>query len=196
MKRLTILCLVVSLQVAVPHAAYLQNPASISRQTEAPTEYQVKAAYLFNFLKFVEWPEDASADPHIRWTIGVVGDSPFGDDLAQFVLGKTVQGHLLDVKSFKTGEDTHVCRILFISKSEKKRLAPLISNLKGLPILTVADMDGFLESGGMIQFLMEDNRVRVSIDVGIASRAGLKVSSKLLSLALKVSGIEFGAPNQ
>jgi len=162
----------------------------IIRAQEAPSEYQVKAAYLFNFLKFVEWPGDAPADTHGRWIFGIVGDNPLGGELAQIISGKTVQGHDLEVKRFQSGEDLHACHILFISASEKKRLPSMLAALDGSSVLTVADMDHFIESGGMIQFVMQEKRVRFAIDVGASSRARLKVSSKLLSLALAVTGTE------
>jgi hypothetical protein len=157
---------------------------------EAPTEYQVKAAYLFNFLKFVEWPGDPLVDTNGRWVIGVVGDNPFGDNLTQIVSGKTVQGHELLVRRFQPGEDLHACHVLFISASEKKRLPSMLAALSSSSVLTVGDMDHFIESGGMIQFVMEEKRVRFAIDVGASSQARLKVSSKLLSLARTVTGVE------
>jgi hypothetical protein len=157
---------------------------------EAPTEYQVKAAYLFNFLKFVEWPGDPIANTNGHWVIGIVGDNPFGDDLTQIISGKTVQGHELLVRRFQPGEDLHTCHVLFISASEKKRLPSMLAALSGSSVLTVGDMDHFIESGGMIQFVMEEKRVRFAIDVGASSQARLKVSSKLLSLARTVTGVE------
>jgi hypothetical protein len=162
---------------------------------DAPTEYQVKAAYLFNFLKFVEWPGDSLADTHGRWVIGIVGDNPFGDELTQIISGKAVQGHELQVRRFQPGEDLHACHILFISASEKKRLPSVLATLNGSSVLTVADMDHFIESGGMIQFVMEDKRVRFAIDVGATGRARLKVSSKLLSLARTVTETERAGNN-
>jgi hypothetical protein len=160
------------------------------RAEQPPTEYQVKAAYLFNFLKFVDWPGGPPADAHGQWVIGIAGDNPFGDELTQIISGKTVQGHELRVRRFQPDEDLHACHVLFISASERKRLPSILAALRGSTVLTVADTDHFLESGGMIQFVMEDKRVRFAIDVGATSRAGLKVSSKLLSLARAVTDDE------
>jgi hypothetical protein len=157
---------------------------------QGPTEYQVKAAYVLNFLKFVEWPGDSNADIHERWIIGIVGENPFGDELTQIITGKTVQGHELGVRQFQPGEDFRVCQVLFISASEKKRLPTILAALNGLSVLTVGDMDHFIESGGTIQFVMEERRVRFAIDISASSRARLKVSSKLLSLARTVTGTE------
>ena len=127
--------------------------------------------------------------------IGIVGENPFGDQLAQAVSGKIVQGHSLQVKIFQPTEDLRACNILFISASEVKRLPTILAALRGSSVLTVADLDHFTESGGMIQFLIEDGRVRFVIDVGATSRARLKVSSKLLSLARVVTGAERSAIN-
>jgi hypothetical protein len=160
------------------------------RAQEAPKEYQVKAAYLFNFLKFVEWPDDPLVDTHGRWVIGIVGDNPFGNELTKIISGKTVQGHELQLRRFQPGEDLHASHVLFISASEKKNLPSVLATLNGSSVLTVADMDHFIESGGMIQFVIEDKRVRFAIDVGASSRARLKVSSKLLSLARTVTETE------
>jgi hypothetical protein len=170
-------------------------PIRSVRAQDAPTEYQVKAAYLFNLLKFVEWPGDPLADTHGHWVIGIVGDNSFGDELAQIISGKTVQGHELQVRRFQAGEDLRACHVLFISASEKKRLPSMLAALNGSSVLTVADMDHFIDSGGMIQFVMEEKRVRFGIDVGAAGRARLKVSSKLLSLARTVTGAERAGSN-
>lgn len=155
---------------------------AISAQ-QAPTEYQVKAAYLFNFLKFVDWPGDSSKDSQAPWVIGIVGESPIGEALPRLIEGKTVQGRALQVKFFQSAENMRGCNILFISASESRRLLPILAGLRGSSVLTVGDTDRFIESGGMIQFVIEDGSVRLAIDVGVTSRAQLKVSSKLLSLA-------------
>lgn len=150
---------------------------------DAPSEYQVKAAYLFNFLKFVEWPENAFQDALAPIVIGVVGDDAFGSALPEVIIGKTVQGRDLVIRRYHTGENLRGASILFISASEKKRLPQILASLHGSSVLTVADMSGFLDEGGMIQFFFEEDRVRFAINVDATSQARLKVSSKLLSLA-------------
>ena len=150
---------------------------------DALPEYQVKAAYLFNFLKFVEWPAEAFGDPLAPIVIGIVGDDPFGNALPQVVIGKTVQGRDLVIRKYRAGEDLRASHILFISASEKKRLPQLLASLHGSNVLTVADVDGFLEEGGMIRLYSEGDRVRFAINVDATMMAKLKVSSKLLSLA-------------
>lgn len=151
------------------------------------TEYQIKAAYLFNFLKFVEWPDDPGADPHAKWVIGVVGDSPVGQELSRLVEGKNVLGRDLEIKKLLATDNLRGCNILFISESERKHLPSILASLRGSSVMTVADMGKFIDSGGMVQLEVEDARVRVSIDVGATDRAHLKVSSKLLALARAVT---------
>lgn len=164
---------------------HLAGAPGIQAQNTLP-EYQVKAAYLFNFLKFVEWPADAFADSLAPIVIGIVGDDPFGEVLPQVTVGKTVQGRDLVIHRYHDGENLRGCHILFIDASERKRLPQILAALRGSSVLTVADMDEFLDEGGMIQFLSEDNHVRFAINADATMRAKLKVSSKLLSLARTV----------
>jgi len=154
---------------------------------QSATEYQVKAGYLFNFLKFVEWPDDSFTHTQSKWVIGIVGDSPVGNQLSKLAEGKNILGRELLVKKFQSADNLRDCNILFISDSEKKRLPSILASLRGSSVMTVADMDHFIESGGMVQFVVENARVRVSIDVGGTERSGLKVSSKLLALARAVT---------
>ena len=168
------LSLLICVCLVAPPKGYAQNSLP---------EYQVKAAYLFNFIKFVEWPADAFTDSLAPIVIGVVGDDPFGSALPEVVIGKTVQGRDLVIRRYHANENLRGASILFISASEKKRLPQILTSLRGTSVLTVADMDGFLDEGGMIQFLFENDRVRFTIDVRAATRAKLKISSKLLSLA-------------
>jgi hypothetical protein len=169
-------------------AAILFFICSPALAQEALSEYQVKAAYLFNFLKFVEYPTESFADPLAPIVIGVVGDDPFGSMLPQVVTGKTVQGRDLVIHLYRTGDDVRRAHILFISTSERKRLPMILSGLNGSSVLTVSDVAGFLDAGGMIQFLNENGRVRFAINVDATNRGKLKLSSKLLSLAKIVGG--------
>jgi hypothetical protein len=154
---------------------------------QIPTEYQVKAAYLLNFLKFVEWPDDPGTDPQGKWVIGIVGDSPVVGELKRIVEGKNVEGRGMVVRKVRATDNFRGCNILFVSASEEKHLSSILSSLQGSSVLTVADFDNFIGHGGMIQFVAQGDRVRVDIDVGATGRARLKVSSKLLSLAQAVT---------
>jgi hypothetical protein len=151
-------------------------------------EYTVKAAFLYNFAKFVEWPADSMGGGGSPLVLGVLGDDPFGAAIDQVVAGKTANGRQLVVRRFKWGQDLKQCHILFISSSERKRLAEILGALRGASVLTVGDMDQFGQQGGMIQFVIEQSRVRFEINIGAAQNARLKISSKLLALARNVKG--------
>lgn len=152
-------------------------------QPEPPSEYQVKAAFLYNFAKFVEWPAGAFADDQPPFTLCIVGEDLFGSALSESAAQKNVKGRRLAVKHLKEDAGLRACHILFISSSEKKKLAKILEILQGSPVLTVGEMDRFGQSGGMINFVLEKNRVHFEINVEAADHAGLKISSKLLELA-------------
>ena len=143
-------------------------------------EYQVKAVFLYNFAKFVEWPDDMPAD---ALYIGIIGEDPFGPVLDKVVNGKTVGGRRLIVKRLKNPQQARECHIVFVGTSEKKRMRPILDTLHGAGVLTVSEMPGFSESGGVINFEIAGNKVHFDINVEAAERARLRVSSKLLSLA-------------
>jgi YfiR/HmsC-like len=150
-------------------------------QTLPMPEYQQKAAFLFNFAQFVTWPAQESS--HAPLVIGILGDDPFGSYLDETVRGQKVNNRALAIQRFRRSTELRNCNILFISQSERYRAAEIVSSLKGRSILTVSDMDGFADSGGMIQFLTEQNKIRVRINLNAVKAANLKVSSKLLSVA-------------
>ncbi len=172
-------------RLGLMHAAIFLVCAALGPSTHAQsmTEYQVKAAFLYNFAKFVEWPSDAPGDDHNSIVLGIVGEDSFRDLLEHTVQGKTVNGRRLVVRRPKNASDARACQIVFIGASEKKRLRPLLDSLKGAGVLTVGESEGFAQLGGIINFTLEDNRVHFEINVDAADRAGLKISSKLLSLA-------------
>ena len=156
-------------------------------QEVRPTEYQVKAAFLFNFAKFVDWPTNAFAREDSAFVIGVFGVSPFGSALDQTVRNKSVAGHPFMVVTPSSIQEARKCHILFISTSENRRLREIVESLRGASVLTVGETGGFLDNGGMIGFLMEGQKVRFEINGEAAKAAGLKVSSKLLSLGEHLS---------
>lgn len=142
----------------------------------------MKAAFLYNFAKFVEWPAGTFATERAPIVIGVLGDDPLGAALEQAVQGKTVNGRALVVKRLKT-LPLPVCHILFITASERKRASQFIEGLLGQPVLTVGETEQFAQSGGLVNFFIEDNKVRFEINVDNAERSRIKISAKLLSLA-------------
>ena len=152
---------------------------------EAPVadEYPVKAAFLFNFAKFVEWPADAFKGPEDPVMICVLGQDPFGSALEDVVRNKTVANRAFVVRDVSNAQQASKCHIVFVSASERKRFRSLLEELKGRSILTVGEAEDFIENGGIINFKLKDARVRIEIDAGAAERAKLRISSKLLSLA-------------
>ncbi len=155
-------------------------------EVPAATEYQVKAAFIYNFAKFVEWPEEALANR--PFVIGIVGQDPFGSLIDNAVAGKTVRNSKIVIRRFPRVEDAADSHILFVSGSEGNNVDRVLKQLGRAPILTVSDTERFAEQGGMVQLIMDQNRVRFAINVAAVERAGLKPSSQLLKLAKIVPG--------
>jgi hypothetical protein len=152
-------------------------------QESPPTEYQLKAAFLLNFAKFVEWPPAAFAKATSPIVLGVLGENPFGNVLEQTIRGKTINNRPLVSRVFSSSAEATNCHILFISASEKARLPEILATLRTASMLTVGETDRFTESGGMINFVRQGNKTRFQINEAAAKNVGLKISSKLLSLA-------------
>lgn len=161
-------------------------------------EYQIKAAFLYNFIKFVDWPEEAS-DANKPIIIGIIGNNPFGNAFEP-VKDKPVKDRKVIIQLFeglsKTGnfkkhpqiEAIRACNLLFICRSEKKKLKETLDLLKDHSVLTVADMQGFLEAGGIINFVIEKNKTGFEINIAAAKKAKLEIRSNLLRLAKRVVG--------
>jgi hypothetical protein len=169
----------------LPLVAAVATGSALAAQAPSPaaSEYQLKAAFLYNFARFIEWPSEAFPDPSAPILIGVLGEDPFGGDLEQMIKGKTVNGRPFVIKRFKRDQNLRACHILFISSSEQKHLAQIIEGLKGTGVLTVSEVERFAQFGGVIQLTMEASKMRFAINIDSAERARLKLSSKLLSLA-------------
>jgi hypothetical protein len=146
-------------------------------------EYQVKALFLYNFARYVEWPTEtfkAANDPIV---ICIFGQNPFGGALQQAVAGKVLEGRPFVVRQLSDFQPGSNCHILFVNSSEKKRFRSMAGRLKGSAVLSVGETPGFTADGGVINFKLEDGKVRFEIDVEAAGREHLRISSKLLSLA-------------
>jgi hypothetical protein len=156
-------------------------------QRTPPTEYEVKAAYLYNFGKFVEWPSSEAATKGESFEICVLGDDPFGAALDTAVTGAAINGKNVAIKRITKAQEIDGCRILFISSSESERLPGILGSLDKANVLTVSDMPQFSERGGMIQFVLEGKRVRFEVNLTNAEGAGLNLSSELLKVALRVT---------
>jgi len=152
-------------------------------QDTAPTEYQVKAAFLFSFAKFVEWPVNTFRGDSEPFLVTILGADPFGDVLDETLRGKTIRDRRLVVRRVARAEDVGHSQILFVGDSEKDRLPRVLKQVEGEAILTVADLDGFAARGGVVNFRIENSRVRFDVNIAAAERARLKISSQLLKLA-------------
>jgi hypothetical protein len=152
-------------------------------------EYTLKAAFLFHFTQFVDWPAKAFAETNSPFVIGVYGTDPFGKALTEVVEGERVKGRTIVVEHFKSISEALQKKphILFISSSESQNINKVVKALEDRPILTVADVDRFASRGGMIRFITENNKIRFRINNVAAQSAGLNISSKLLRLAEVVS---------
>jgi hypothetical protein len=169
----------------------------------ASEEYQVKAAFLYNFIKFIDWPREKMADSNDIITIGIIGKDPFGKSFRP-IENKQVKGRNVIIKRFKGLKDLEdskeknksalnkqieeikKCHLLFICRSEKQKLKKILNMVKGHHVLTVADTEGFLEAGSIIEFVMVERKVRFGINMAAGKQAKLKIRSQLLRLAEKI----------
>lgn len=158
---------------------------SLRAQGSKPTDYQVKAAYLYNFGRFVEWPSKAAAQKD-SFTVCVLGQDPFGPALDTTLAGETIGGKHVVAKRIAAPEDSESCQILFLSSAESGRLKKIIEALDKEAILTVSDMPKFSQHGGMIQFVLDGNRIRFEVNLAATQHAGLTLSSELLKVAAAV----------
>jgi YfiR/HmsC-like len=150
------------------------------------SEYLIKAGFIYNFAKFVEWPSASFSQPDAPIVIGILGTDPFGNVLDRIVADKKIGSRGFVVRRYKWGKDLkdlRDCQILFVSASEKAHSDEIVEFVKWLPILTIGETPGFAERGGVIRFTLEDNRVRFEVNVDAAHKANLNISSRLLTLA-------------
>jgi uncharacterized protein DUF4154 len=163
--------------------AFAMISGVILAQAQTPSEYQLKAAIIYNFPKFVDWPSLAASDPNLPIVIGILGEDPFGREIDAVINGKTANGRHLLIKRFSNLNGLAPCHILFVSSSQKNNLKQILAAVAGSGVLTVGESDRFAEAGGVIHFNMIDGKVRLIINQAAAERAGLRISAKLLSLA-------------
>jgi uncharacterized protein DUF4154 len=161
-------------------AVLLSGGRDAPAETTPPPEYQLKAVFLFHFAQFVEWPPDAFPEAQTPLVIGVLGEDPFGAYLDETVRGETVNNRSLVVHRYRRVEEITTCHVLFISRSEAGRLEEILASLQGRHILTVGDAGGFAARGGMIRFVLADNKIRLRVNLAAAKDANLVISSKLL----------------
>ncbi len=145
-------------------------------------EYEIKAAFLYNFAKFVEWPADVSRGQDVL-TIALLGRDPFGPVLDQMVTDKTVRGRRIVVRRIASVEEAQGCQIVYVGASEERHLGEIIRSLAGRSVLTIGETDEFTSRGGIISFRLEEQKVRFAVNLQAAERARLTLSSQLLRLA-------------
>jgi hypothetical protein len=166
-------------------SALLHFPVLEAQQPKV-SEYQMKAIYLYNFGRFVQWPPNATAAKSDSFSICVLGQDPFGPSLGSTLAGEKLDGKPLAMKRIATPRDAGECRILFISSTEENHLKEILMSLDDSSVLTVSDMPAFSRRGGMIQFVLEGDKVRFEINLTRAETAKLTLSSELLKVATTV----------
>jgi hypothetical protein len=149
-------------------------------------EHQIKALYLFNFTKYVEWPVPATAAA--PFTIGISGAPEVKNDLLEITRGKRVQGREIVVRSITLTQDVKVCQLVFIGMADKPRIRELLQRVQDTAVLTVGEADNFLALGGMVNFVRQENKLRLEIGLDAVQRARLVMSAKLLAVAGQVKG--------
>jgi len=164
---------------------FLWGNLMASAQTSM-SEYQLKALFLCNFVKYVDWPSGAMQGTTGPIVIGVLGEDNFSSNLKQAVEGKTVNGRQIVIKHLSDDEDLGGCAILFISSSENSRLSAILGKTSTLPILTVGEDGAFLQKGGIINFVLKEGKIQLEINLQLAQKVKLQISSKLLSVATVV----------
>jgi len=152
--------------------------------SQSAEEYQIKAAFLYNFAKFIEWPHSAFTGDTMD--LCVLGSETFASTLETVVSDKKLQGKRPAVRRVSRGNETRTCHILFVDHAQEWQVPAILSLLRDAPVLTVGEADGFANRGGVINFLMEHKKVRFEINADAAARAGLQISSQLLKLATNV----------
>jgi hypothetical protein len=170
----------------------LSAPPRALSQKEEGAEYTIKLAFLFNFTKFVEWPPDSYRDAGAPLMICIVGHDPFSQSLEGELRTRTVGGHPVEVKTLRATDKLSACQIVFVPVTEKDQADRIVRGLKGSRTLTVGETEGFAVLGGIINLTVEGNKVHFEINQVAAERAGLKISSRLLSIAKIVGEHDLG----
>lgn len=179
------ICTSVLAAVLIPVLTSVKMPEGATRPDSA-AEYRVKAAFLFNFAKFVEWPAKTFKDEKESMTFCTVGEDPFRGTLDEVVSGKMIGPRSIRILHYQQPTDVHGCQVLFIGSEQKKNIASILDHLKYSAVLSVGESYGFAQQGGIIGFILEDDKLRFAINLDVARSEQLRISAKLLSLAKTV----------
>jgi YfiR/HmsC-like len=161
-------------------------------QDSGPSEYELKAAFLYSFAKFIDWPSKAFASPQSPFVICILGADPFGAAIDDTLRGKSIGDHPVVVQRAKEASEVRHCQIVFVSSQTTRPLSEILASLQGSTALVVGESDRFADSGGAIQLILDQNHIRFAINEAAAENAGLHISSKLLALAKIVRGSDAG----
>ncbi|SRR6266496_3239852 len=164
----------------------LFSHSGILADAQQLSDYQVKAAYFYNFAKFVQWPEREFADPAIPVRFCILRDRLFEAELNRIAKGKSIAGHAVEITQVEDVEQSRKCNALFVNSAQQRQINHLVETLRGSSVLTVGETEDFLQDGGMIAFVLEKDRVQFVVNRKAATEAGLYMSSKMLNLAKRV----------
>jgi hypothetical protein len=170
-------------------ALALSIPPACVRAQSPTDEYRVKAAFIFHFAQLVDWPENTAKSGRDQFAVCILGDDPFHGALEESMSGKTIDERPVRINHAKAPAEIQGCRVLFVGDAEMKRFPSILTGLKDEAVLTIGDTEDFvLQRGGIIGFCLEDNKIRFDVNLDIANRAKLKISSRILLLAKVVIG--------
>jgi hypothetical protein len=163
--------------------------AQLHGQSSNLTPSEVKVDFVLNVVKFVEWPDTAFPSSSEPITFCLVGPDALGKALSQAIHQQPIKGRIVTVRKYNAGDDLRRCHVLFVNASEQPRVAQILSDVAGASVLTVSDMPGFAEAGGVVQFAVEENRVHFFVNREAATQARLRISAKLLTLSQVVHDV-------
>lgn len=172
-----------AIQIGGVLLAVLLVAGALRPQETSTVEYQVKAAFLYNFAKFIEWPPEAFPTEKSPISFCIFGHDPFGNALDEVLRGKSVNNREFLVRRAREYAEPKTCQLVFVSGHEDRHLSEILNSVRGASALVVGESEKFAERGGTLQFFLENNKLRFAVNVDAAKRARLQISSKLLALA-------------
>ena len=165
--------------------AFLLALGAACLRADTPSPSDIKAAFLFNFTRFVSWPDSPAEAPFL---IGIVGTDPFEGQLATILAGRSVGTRRIEVRTVEGAANAGGCQVVFLGLRQNGPLTEILRSVADKPVLTVGDGEAFCRAGGVIAFTLQDDKIKLCVNLEAAARAHLKVSSQLLKIATIVSG--------
>jgi hypothetical protein len=161
--------------------------SAFAAEPQTLSETRIETAFIFNFTRFVDWPVSTSTDPTSPFLICVVGADPLAQLLREAAVGKAVRGRAFAIKTVRSKDDLRLCQILYLGAGEGRQVARVLESVKRNSVLTVSEIRGFASAGGLIGFVVQDNKMRLEMNLEAAKRTGLTVSSRLVEVSRLVS---------